>query len=205
MWRMSSAATKWSCGLRACSRRATTCSPSTLQASASIWERISRAFSASIFCTSWSSASTTATDSSTSSIRGTAAISTSADADSLALRQEKRPAFAGLSVEIRVRSATPLRAFEARLRFTDGLVGFLVFFRVFAVFVPLLVALVELLLSRSRVDILGLLSALGEDGHPLGKHLDEASRHVETLIAALAAMQAHLAGAQFGQQRRVPI
>ena len=56
------------------------------------------------------------------------------------------------------------------------------------------------------VDLFGLEGVAGEDGDAVREHFDESPVHVVDLFAAgAAAVDAHVARAQFGEQRRVAV
>jgi len=81
-------------------------------------------------------------------------------------------------------------------------IGFVVLLAIVAGLLPELLALLELLLGLSAIDLVGMHRGLGQDRHALWKDLDETPGDEELLVAGGAAVEAHLACAKLSQQRR---
>src|ERR1039458_3250074 len=88
------------------------------------------------------------------------------------------------------------------LPFARDCVGFAVLGRIVAGLLPQLLALYEQLPGLGWVDLVRTQRSLGQDGDALRKHLDKSPGNEENLAVAVAAVQPHLAGSEFGQQRR---
>ena len=103
--------------------------------------------------------------------------------------------------------AAALDGGQPGFRLIDHFVGFFVLDGIIAGFAPLLLSVFELVLRIAAIERLGLGGARREDRHPIRQDLAEAPGHNEEIliIAALAAVQAHVADAQLGQERSMPV
>jgi hypothetical protein len=98
-----------------------------------------------------------------------------------------------------------LSALESRLGLANDGFGLLVLFRVVARFVPEMMAVIEADLCGGDVDLFGTDGGVGKNGDSLGQDFNEATADAVGLLAGLAAVKAHFAGAKDGDERGMPV